>query len=105
MSFGNNLQYLRRLSGSMTQEDLASRLDVSRQTISKWEMDVAKPEMDKALELCKIFNCSLDSLFRDDMVKCSSKYTNIRVEEVKAFRYTQYTVISTDPETDAIDKM
>ena len=51
MSFGRNLQYLRRLSGNMTQEDLAERLNVSRQTISKWEMDAAQPEMAKALEL------------------------------------------------------
>lgn len=62
MSFGKNLQYLRQLSAGMTQEALAERLNVSRQTISKWEMDAANPEMDKALELCKVFNCTLDDL-------------------------------------------
>ena len=62
MSLGKNLQYLRRLSKDMTQEVLAEKLNVSRQTISKWEMDAAQPEMDKAIELCKIFNCSLDNL-------------------------------------------
>ena len=60
MSFGKNLQYLRQLSKNMTQEALAEKLNVSRQTISKWEMDAANPEMDKALEICKIFNCTLD---------------------------------------------
>lgn len=69
MSFGTNLQYLRQLSGNMTQESLAEKMSVSRQTISKWEMDTAKPEMDKALELCKVFNCTLDNLFRDEMDK------------------------------------
>ena len=39
MSFGTNLQYLRQLSGGMTQEALAEKLNVSRQTISKWESD------------------------------------------------------------------
>lgn len=39
MSFGKNLQYLRRLSGNMTQETLAEKLGVSRQTVSKWELD------------------------------------------------------------------
>ena len=39
MSFGTNLQYLRQLSGNMTQESLAEKMSVSRQTISKWEMD------------------------------------------------------------------
>ena len=51
MSFGKNLQYLRQLSKNMTQEALAEKLNVSRQTISKWEMDAANPEMDKALEI------------------------------------------------------
>ena len=62
MSFGKNLQYLRQLSKDMTQEALAEKLGVSRQTISKWEVDAANPEMDKALEICRIFNCSLDNL-------------------------------------------
>ena len=43
MSFGKNLQYLRQLSKNMTQEALAEKLNVSRQTISKWEMDAANP--------------------------------------------------------------
>lgn len=105
MSLGSNLQYLRQLSGNMTQESLAEKLNVSRQTVSKWEMDAANPEMDKALELCRIFNCSLDNLFREDMDKRSDKYSNLRVEKVPGFRYAEYTVISTDPEGDAIEKV
>ena len=105
MSFGKNLQYLRRLSAGMTQESLAERLNVSRQTISKWEMDASTPEMDKALELCKVFNCSLDHLFRDEMDQHSSAYTNLRVEEVPGFRYVEHTVISTEPESDALDRV
>ncbi|MBO4749941.1 MAG: helix-turn-helix domain-containing protein, partial [Lachnospiraceae bacterium] len=62
-------------------------LNVSRQTISKWEMDSANPEMDKALEICKIFNCSLDNLFREEMDKRSVACSNLRVEEVAGFRY------------------
>ena len=105
MSFGKNLQYLRQLSAGITQEALAERLNVSRQTISKWEMDAAKPEMDKALELCKVFNCSLDNLFRDEMDQRSSAYTNLRVEDVPGFRYVEHTVISTEPESDAMDRI
>ncbi|MCR5461025.1 MAG: helix-turn-helix domain-containing protein [Acetatifactor sp.] len=105
MSFGKNLQYLRQLSKNMTQEALAEKLGVSRQTISKWEMDAANPEMDKALEICRIFNCSLDNLFREEMDKRSDAYSNLRVEEVAGFCYIDYTVISTEPESDAIGRM
>ena len=105
MSFGKNLQYLRQLSANMTQETLAEKLNVSRQTISKWEMDATNPEMDKALEICKIFNCSLDNLFREEMDKRSNAYSDLRVEEVGTFRYIEHTVISTEPENDAISYM
>ncbi len=105
MSFGKNLQYFRQLRANMTQEALAEKLNVSRQTISKWEMDAANPEMEKALELCKVFHCSLDNLFRDEMDKRGSAYTDLRVEEVPGFRYIEHTVISTDPESDALDRI
>ena len=68
-------------------------------------MDAANPEMDKALELCRVFNCSLDNLFREEMDQRSTAYTNLRVEEVPGFRYVEYTVISKDPEGDAIDRV
>lgn len=102
MSLGKNLQYLRRLRKNMTQEDLAEKLSVSRQTVSKWEMDSALPEMEKAIELCRIFNCSLDNLFREEMDKRMDAYSNLRVEEIEGFYYVEHTVISNDPETDAL---
>ena len=105
MSIGKNLQYLRRLSKDMTQEALAEKLNVSRQTISKWEMDVAQPEIENAIELCKIFNCSLDNLFREEMDKRSDNYSNLRVEEVEGFRYITHTVVSSNPEGDALDRV
>ena len=104
MSFGKNLQFLRHLRENMTQEDLAEKMNISRQTISKWELDAAQPEMDKAIELCRLFNCSLDNPFRDDMVICNEAYTNLRVETVPAFRYIKYAVTSSAPERDAIDR-
>ncbi len=105
MNLGNNLQYLRRLRKNMTQETLAEQLGVSRQTVSKWEMNAALPEIDKAIELCKIFNCSLDSLFREEMDKRSDAYSNLRLEEVEEFQYVEYTVISAEPERDALERV
>lgn len=103
MSFGKNLQFLRRLRGDMTQEKLAEKMNVSRQTISKWELDTAQPEIDKAIELCDLFCCSLDNLFREDMNAQSDAYTNLRIETVPPFRYIKHAVISSDPEGDALN--
>ncbi len=105
MSFGKNLQYLRRLSGNMTQEALAEKLNVSRQTVSKWELDSAQPDIGKAMELCQLFSCSLDNLFREELGACDEAYSDLRVEIVPAFRYIKHIVISTDPEGDAINRM
>lgn len=54
MNFGQNLLYLRKAKG-LSQDDLGSRLNVSRQTISKWELGETTPEMDKLYFLiCKL---------------------------------------------------
>lgn len=102
MAFGNNLQYLRKMHRGMTQEELAKKMDVSRQTISKWEMGSAYPEMEKALLLCKLFACSLDELMRKDMQQEDAAYQNMHIEEIPAFHYIRYVVISCDPEGDAL---
>lgn len=105
MSFGQNLQFLRRMRRGMTQEALAEQLGVSRQTVSKWEIDAMFPEMQTALALARMFNCSLDELLTGDMCSDDPTYSNLRVETVSAFRYVEYAVISTDPETDAIERV
>lgn len=102
MSLGTNLQFLRKMHSSMTQEELAERIGVSRQTVSKWEMDNAYPEMDKAIKLCDIFNCTLDNLLRDNLNSGSQSYINIRIDKVKGFSYVKYCVFSPEPEEDAI---
>lgn len=101
MSFGQNLQFLRKMHQGMTQDELAEKMGVSRQTISKWEMDSAFPEMEKAITLCSLFSCSLDGLLRENMNSDNEAYTNIRIEKVPSFRYVRYAVISAAPEDDA----
>ena len=95
----------KRKEKNFTQEQLAEKLGVSNKTVSKWETNEALPEMEKALELCRIFNCSLDNLFREQMIDAGKLYSNLRFEKVKAFRYVMHTVISTDPESDALDRI
>lgn len=65
MSFSENLQFLREREG-MTQECLAERLAVSRQSVSKWESASSYPEMEKLLTMCDLFHVDLDTLLRGD---------------------------------------
>ena len=60
MSFGENLQFYRKRK-DITQEQLAEQLDVSRQTVSKWESGSSYPEMEKILQLCDLFECPMTS--------------------------------------------
>lgn len=66
MSLGQNLQFLRKRD-NITQEQLAEVLEVSRQSVSKWESDTTYPEMDKLLQLANLFHCSLDDLVQKDI--------------------------------------
>jgi len=59
--FGLKLQTLRKKS-SMSQEDLAALMGVSRQAISKWERSEALPDLYNAKKLAEIFNITLDEL-------------------------------------------
>jgi len=102
MGFGTNLQYLRRMRDSMTQEALAEKLDVSRQTISKWESDEAYPAMEKLFELCDFFSCSMDQLLRSDMTRRGNAYSAVRIESLDRFRMARHAVISATPEDDSI---
>lgn len=55
---------------NLTQEQLAQMLEVSRQSVSKWESGLAYPETDKLIKMGKIFGCSMDYLLNDD---CTDK--------------------------------
>ena len=104
MSLGQNLQFLRKMR-SMTQEELAARIDVSRQTVSKWELDTVFPVLNKIIELCDLFSCSMDQLVREDMNVLDDAYSDIREEWVEPMRYIAHTVVSATPEDDAIHRV
>lgn len=65
MTIGEKLQQLRKDS-NYTQEELADIMSVSRQSISKWESDVAFPETEKLITLSKLYQCSIDYLLNED---------------------------------------
>lgn len=65
MILGEKIAELRRRSG-WSQEELAGKLNVSRQSVSKWESSMSVPELDKVLQLSEIFEVSTDYLLKDD---------------------------------------
>ena len=66
MNLSNNLKKLRK-ENNLSQEDLAEKLGVSRQSVSKWESGQAYPEMDKMVQLCNLFNLNIDDLLNQDI--------------------------------------
>ncbi len=64
MTIGEKITHLRTAAG-ISQEILADKLSVSRQSVSKWEMDQAQPQIDKILQICELFNVSADELLYD----------------------------------------
>lgn len=64
MKFGEKLQALRKSRG-MSQEQLAERLEVSRQSVSKWELEESVPELDKVIALSEVFGVTTDYLLKD----------------------------------------
>lgn len=64
MTIGEKITNMRNSLG-LSQEVLADKLSVSRQSVSKWEMDQAQPQIDKVLLLCELFNISTDELLYD----------------------------------------
>ena len=86
MTLGEKLSKLRK-EYNYTQEQLADILGVSRQSISKWESDIAYPETEKLIELGKIFECSMDYLLKDEVAEktgdsVSESYFTEKVTEI-----------------------
>lgn len=90
-NFRKNLIHLRSKAG-MSQEQLAGKLDVSRQSVSKWESGEAMPEMKMLTNLCDIFKVSLDDLVRGEVV---NKEVPLRQEYEEAIhKYAKNTAAS-----------
>lgn len=77
MAFSDNLQFLRARE-NQTQEQLAEILEVSRQSVSKWESAQSYPEMDTILRICELYHVNLDTLLRgsveDSLVEDTAQY-------------------------------
>ena len=66
MTIGEKINQIRKMAG-MTQEELAEKMHVSRQTISKWETGASAPDLDNAVRLCTLFQISLDDFMQGEV--------------------------------------
>jgi len=82
MKFADNLKKIRKRK-NISQEELAERVGVSRQSVSKWETSEAYPEMNNILELCKIFKCNINDLVNDNMIDLDSLDEEVKMSVVK----------------------
>ena len=85
MIFADKVIMLRKKNG-WSQEELANKLDVSRQSVSKWEGAQSVPELSKIIKLSKLFNVSTDYLLKDELEEPEEKKTTqpIEAEDTKA---------------------
>ena len=70
MTLGERLARLRAQAG-LSQDDLAERLDVSRQSVSKWENNISVPDLDKLVKLGEVFGVSLDELVKGEALSAA----------------------------------
>lgn len=77
MTTGEKLALLRKKK-CMTQEELSEALQVSRQSVSRWEMDAAFPETDKLIKLSRLFDCSIDFLLNESIQEIEKSIAKMR---------------------------
>lgn len=80
MVLAEKIAKLRKQNG-WSQEDLAMKLNVSRQSVSKWESGASNPDLDKILKLSNLFGVSTDYLLKDEMEEADPEVVNVYEEE------------------------
>ena len=109
MSLGNSLFNARKKSG-LSQEDVAEKLGVSRQTISKWETDETLPDIRQSKKLAVLYHLTLDELIDfdadvkeiEDMIEKTSVETQKKIDWTKVWS-KKYPVLGTYQEVVKID--
>ncbi len=84
MTIGEKIIQL-RLKNKISQEQLAEKLFVSRQSVSKWEVGQSIPQIDKVMQLCKIFSVTSDELLNDEIELSGSELPVIQNRNHKYF--------------------
>lgn len=82
MKFCDNLRRIRKHK-KISQEELAEKVGVSRQSVSKWECAESYPEMDNILKLCDIFHCKINDLVQEALIDIDSLGEDVKMSVVK----------------------
>ena len=85
MSLGENI-YKHRSARNWSQTDLAEALEVSRQSISKWENNMATPDLDKVIKMGQIFGITLDELVFDKPAAAEEQPVQLTERHMPSFR-------------------
>lgn len=80
MKVGKKIKQIRKMAG-MSQEELADKMNVSRQTVSKWETDVSVPDLENAVLFCRLFDVSLDD-FAEGELPVEKEETKITLNDI-----------------------
>lgn len=81
MKFNEKLIDLRK-SKNFSQEELGEKLNVARQTVSKWELGETTPEMDKLIKISEIFEISLDELVKEGAIDLNKENNNTNTQKL-----------------------
>lgn len=91
MNLADRILAYRKAKG-LSQEELAEVLNVSRQTISKWETGQSQPDLDKLLPLCELFEISSDELLGKEIVKNTTQKKSLTKKQKLFFCMLLYLV-------------
>ncbi len=111
MSLGEKIRKL-RLSKDITQKELADKLNVSFQTVSKWENNINEPDLGSLKKLSNIFNCPINYFFEDDEEKINNSLKEVskekeeeikeeKKEEINKSKRKEYVFLKEDEDLDS----
>ncbi len=86
MTIGEKIIHL-RIANGVSQEKLASMLNVTRQSVSKWESDESLPQIDNVIELCKIFKITTDELLNRNIILHKNKRIVVPIKDDERLKY------------------
>ena len=81
MNMGTNIKQL-RLQNNLTQDQVAEKLGVSYQAVSKWENNTNTPDITLLPQIANLFDISIDALFSDDLTACSELHPFMKEDDV-----------------------